>query len=175
MADPPVTPVLRKPPGYRDPNASSRPVPKPTPPDGTFLSARTVARVEIENPNGKLTYYYGGSDVDVTVGKDRETKLGSAFVDGFTQKKKNITSLKIETQVKDRLVDDSTGEKLREAYKNKGLVVNVAVRSKVGLGVEGIKIGFLSVNVLCGDVSLKKLDNVMPKCTINMFKWINIH
>ena len=140
-------------------------------PDGTYLDAETVTRIEIKNPNGKLAIYYGGTQVGVTVGED-ETELGSKEVSGFTQGKKNTTSLKVETSVKNQLVDDGSGTKLKNGFKNKGLVVDVEARTRVGFIVQGLKIGTVGVNALCGAVSLKKLDSGdMPKCSVNLFKW----
>ncbi|KAK9279167.1 hypothetical protein L1049_012844 [Liquidambar formosana] len=49
--------------------------------DGTFLDSRTVVRVEVKNPNSKLTVYYGGTRVKVTVGED-DTELGNSEFEG---------------------------------------------------------------------------------------------
>ncbi|KAG2295887.1 hypothetical protein Bca52824_042556 [Brassica carinata] len=54
--------------------------------------------------------------------------------------------------------------------KSKDLVINVVAKTKVGLGVGGMKIGMLAVNLRCGGVSLNKLDTDSPKCTLNTLK-----
>ncbi|XP_050280189.1 NDR1/HIN1-like protein 6 [Quercus robur] len=254
MAEPPLKPVLQKPPGFRDQNFPTQSAPKPvmrtpllpqsyhpkkrrssrrsrgccrscccffcclililivivgvasaifylwflpkTPvfrlqsfriprfnvtvkPDGTYLDAQTLIRVEAKNPNGKLSLFYKDIHVNVNVkvgAKADPTELGSGKVAGFTQRKRNTTSLKVETNVKNQLVDDGEGAKLKASFKSKGLVVSVEARTGLGYIVRGLKIGPLGVKVLCGGVSLKGLeDGKIPKCTINTLKWINIH
>ena len=142
-------------------------------PDGTYLDAQTMIRVEVKNPNGKLSLFYKDIHVNVKVGpKADQTELGSGKVAGFTQRKGNTTSLKVETNVKNQLVDDGEGAKLKASYKSKGLVVSVEARTSLGYIVQGLKIGPLGVKVLCGGVSLKGLeDGKIPKCTINTLKW----
>lgn len=144
-------------------------------PDGTYLDARTVTRVEMKNPNGKLSLFYKRGRVAVTAGEE-DTDLGSEEVNGFTQGKRNTTSLKVETGVKNQLVDDGEGTRLKAGFVSKNLVVKVEVRTGVGLVVNGVRIGPLGVKVLCGGVSFNRLESgVMPKCAINTLKWINIH
>jgi hypothetical protein len=139
--------------------------------DGTYLDARTVTRVEVKNPNGKLSFFYKKSRVAVTAGEE-DTELGSADVGGFTQEKKNTTSLKVETGVRNQLVTDGEGSRLKAGFLSKDLVVNVEVRTGVGFVVNGVRLGPLGVKVLCGGVSFNRLESgVMPKCTINTLKW----
>ncbi|KAL5572048.1 hypothetical protein UlMin_021645 [Ulmus minor] len=139
-------------------------------PDGTYLDAQTVTRVEVKNPNGKLALYYGTTSIDITVGG--ETELGSKEVGGFVQAKKNATSVKVATAVKSQLVDDGSGTKLKNGYRSKDLMVNVEAKTHLGYIVQGWKIGTVGVNVHCGGRRLRKLDNGdMPRCTVNILKW----
>lgn len=143
-------------------------------PDGTYLDAGTVVRIEVKNPNGKLELYYGGTHVDVTAWGD--TELGTKDVGGFTQGKGNTTSLKVETTVKNQLVDDGIGRRLKNGYKSKELVVNIEGKTHVGYIVQGVKIGTAEVGVFCGGVSLKKLDSGdMPKCSLDLLQWYHPH
>ncbi|KAG6667019.1 hypothetical protein I3843_01G067300 [Carya illinoinensis] len=145
--------------------------------DGTYLDAQTVTRVEVKNPNGKLSLFYKQSTVKVTfsVGHEEDTEVGSKDVPEFTQGMANTTSIKVETGVKNQLVDDGEGRQLKARFHSQELVVNVEVRSGVGFFVDGLRIGPLGVKVLCGGVSLKKLETGdMPKCTVTTLKWINI-
>lgn len=137
--------------------------------DGTYLHAATLTRVEARNPNGKLRYYYGHTDVEVTAGKDKEIDLGTGSVPGFTQGTKNARSLKIETKT-DELVEDGMGPRLMSHHKSKDLVVNVVVKTTVAVIVQGRKTRPLAVKVTCGGQSLKAL-NKIPKCTIHFLKW----
>ncbi|XP_021653304.2 uncharacterized protein LOC110644705 [Hevea brasiliensis] len=143
-------------------------------PNGIYLNAATVARVEVKNPNSRLAHRYSVYQVDVTLGNDQGTELGSTTLPGFTHAKRNTTSLKIETQLKNQLIDDATGSRLKTRYKSRNLVVNVRVKTSVGLGVvKGFKIGMLAVAVLCDGITLKEDDGGhMPRCTIRTLKWL---
>lgn len=139
--------------------------------DGSYLDAHTIARFEMKNPNGKLSLFYKQSHVEVTAGKE-ETALGSTDVMGFTQGKRNTTSLKLETRVTNQLVDDGEGSRLKSSFSSKDLVVNLNVKSGVGLIVDGFRIGPLAVKVSCGGVSFKRLHSGdTPKCTVTTLKW----
>ncbi|XP_022759574.1 NDR1/HIN1-like protein 6 [Durio zibethinus] len=248
MSEPPLKPVLQKPPGYKDPNSlAAQPGFRPPPrkpvlppsfhpkkkkssccrvccccfcifflillllivvcgtvfyfwfdpklpgfhvqsfrvsrfnvtqkPDGTYLDATTTIRIEVKNPNGKMTYYYGNTEVDVSVGEgEDETELGTTQVPKFSLGKQKSTSLKVETKASNKLVADGIGNRLQTGYRSKTLPVNVEARTKVGLGVAGLKIGMVGVTVKCDGITMKQLDgDDMPKCDINMLKWLNIH
>ncbi|KAJ7951260.1 putative Late embryogenesis abundant hydroxyproline-rich glycoprotein family [Quillaja saponaria] len=143
-------------------------------PDGTYLNAETVTRVEVKNPNNKLGWYYDGTRFEISIGDD--TVLGSKNIPNFSVGKGKTTSLKVETSVKNQLINDGKGKKLKSQISSKDLMVFVDVKTKAGLILEGWKVGTVEINVLCGDVKLKNLENgEMPKCTINLLKWINIH
>ncbi|KAF8113787.1 hypothetical protein N665_0045s0031 [Sinapis alba] len=144
-------------------------------PDGASLSATAVARVEMRNPNAKLVFYYGNTAVEMSVGNGNdETGMGETTVDGFRQGPKNSTSVKVETSVKNQLLDRGLAKRLSAKFQSKDLVINVAAKTKVGFGVGGVKIGMLAVNLRCGGVSLNKLDTDSPKCILNTLKWVNI-
>ncbi|KAJ4870651.1 Late embryogenesis abundant (LEA) hydroxyproline-rich glycoprotein family [Raphanus sativus] len=144
-------------------------------PDGASLSATAVARVEMRNPNTKLVFYYGNTAVEMSVGSGNdETGMGETTVSGFRQGPKNSTSVKVETSVKNQLLDMGLAKRLSAKFQSKDLVMNVVARTKVGLGVGGIKIGMLAVNLRCGGVSLNKLDTDSPKCILNTLKWVNL-
>ncbi|KAK8570397.1 hypothetical protein V6N13_003080 [Hibiscus sabdariffa] len=248
MAEPPLKPVLQKPPGYRDPNfpaaqsgfrpPSRKPVLPPSfhqrkgesrfcrvcccsfcvflsvlillvvtgsmvfyflfdpkfpgfhvqsirmsrfnvtkKPDGTYLDAAMTTRLEVKNPNVKMTYYYSDTEFDVSVGEGGdETPAGTTVVTGFTMGKQSTTSLKVETKASNMLVADDVGNRLRTGHRSKTLAVNVEARTKLGLGVAGMKIGRVAVTVKCDGITMKQLDGGdMPKCVINMLKWLNIH
>lgn len=141
-------------------------------PDGALLSATAVARVEMRNPNTKLVFYYGNTAVEMSVGSGNdETGMGETTVNGFRQGPKNSTSVKVETTVKNQLVERGLAKRLATKFQSKDLVINVVAKTKVGLGVAGIKIGMLAVNLRCGGVSLNKLDTDSPKCSLNTLKW----
>ncbi|GAB4861640.1 hypothetical protein Ancab_036891 [Ancistrocladus abbreviatus] len=139
-----------------------------------FLDSDITIRVEVRNPNEKLTIYYG--DTKISLVADGETDLGSATVGGFTQGKKNVTVLKFRTQTEKKQIDGSTADNLSSGVKSQSVKIDAEGKTKVGIGVGSLKIGMLGVNVKCGDKSLKQLnDGDSPKCTINTLKWINIH
>ncbi|KAE8723284.1 3'-5'-exoribonuclease family protein isoform 1 [Hibiscus syriacus] len=142
-------------------------------PDGTYLDAATTMRLEVKNPNLKMTYYYGDTAFDVSFGEGGdETATGTTAVPGFTMGKQSTTSLKVETKASNMLVADDVGNRLRNGHRSKRLPVNVEARTKVGLGLAGLKIGKVAVTVKCDGITMRHLDGGdMPKCVINMLKW----
>ncbi|XP_039063361.1 NDR1/HIN1-like protein 13 [Hibiscus syriacus] len=141
-------------------------------PDGTYLDDKTTTRLEVRNANGKMSYYYGDTKVDVTVGeRGDKTELGTTTVPEFTMWKKNMTSLRAETKVSNKLVVDEVGNKLKNGYRSKSLTVNVEARTRVGVSVAWLKTGRVGLTVKCNGISEKQLDGGdMPKCAI-MLKW----
>ncbi|XP_010427784.1 PREDICTED: uncharacterized protein LOC104712550 isoform X2 [Camelina sativa] len=140
------------------------------------LTAEATARLDFRNPNGKLWYHYGDSDVEVSVGDgDFETSLGSTRVNGFVEKPRNRTVVNVPIKVKKQQVDDPTVKRLKAEMKSKKLVVRVTAKTKLGLAVGRRKIVTVGVSISCGDVRLRELDSKMSKCTIKMLKWIKLH
>ncbi|CAN8284482.1 unnamed protein product [Cochlearia groenlandica] len=138
------------------------------------LSATAVARVDVKNPNSKLVFYYGDTDLEMSVGQGNDlTAMGETDVKGFRQDPKNSTSLRVETSVENKLVEKVSAKRLAAEFQSKDLVISVVAKTKVGVGVAGVKIGMLAVNLRCGGVSLNKLDTDSPKCTLNTLKCYN--
>ncbi|KAI5598776.1 hypothetical protein POPTR_002G167300v4 [Populus trichocarpa] len=141
--------------------------------DGTYLTAKMVARIEVRNPNENIIYHFGESKVETTAGDD-EVNLGSTTLPEFTQGKKNTTSLEIETSVNNELIEDGIGSKILDQFTSKKLKVDMDVKTSIGIGVEGVKTGLLGVEVVCGGVTLKETSTEMPRCIISTLKWIII-
>jgi hypothetical protein len=141
----------------------------------SFLSADTTSVLDFRNPNGKLTFYYGDTDVAVILGeKDFETNLESTKVKGFIEKPGNRTAVIVPTTVRKRQVDDPTAKRLQVELKSKKLLVTVTAKTKVGLAVGSRKIVTVGVSLRCGGVILQTLDSKMAQCTIKMLKWIKL-
>ncbi|GMH17292.1 hypothetical protein Nepgr_019133 [Nepenthes gracilis] len=138
--------------------------------DATYLDSEMTVRVEVKNPNEKLTIYYGETTVSLTA--DGETNFGSSSFPGFSQGTKNVTILKFTMKVANEVIDDSTGKILSGRIKSKAMRIDAEAKTKIGVGAGSVKIGMLGVNVLCGDFSLQLLSyGDPPKCTINTLKW----
>ncbi|MBA0646205.1 hypothetical protein Goklo_014186 [Gossypium klotzschianum] len=191
MSDAPFPSALNKPPGYNDPNspAGFKPPPrKPVLPPSfrpkkkkgsvccccfcisfSILIALIIifAAVFYFSVNPKLPRFH----VRVGEGED-ETELGTAKVPKFTSRKQNTTSLKVETKASNKQVDNTLANRLLSGYKSKSLAVNVAARTKVGVGVAGLKTGMLGVTVKCKGITMKQLDgDDMPNCLIHTLRW----
>ncbi|KAL2892055.1 NDR1/HIN1-like protein 13 [Bienertia sinuspersici] len=137
-------------------------------PDGTaVLNSQITIRVEVKNPNSKIKIYYG--ETEVSLKGDEETQLGSASVGAFEQPTNNVTLLRVTAKVDKQEVDGAVGKKLMERVKNKLVVVNAEVKTKIGIGVFNTKFGMIPVEVNCGGVTLKQLNhgNTSPKCSFN--------
>ncbi|GAB2289944.1 hypothetical protein Dimus_024242 [Dionaea muscipula] len=138
-----------------------------------YYSEVTV-RVEARNPNERVVIYYGDTTVSLTA--DEDVSLGSATVSGFAQGTKNVTLLKFVARVTGQEIDDVIGKMVAARVKSHAVVIDAEAKTKVGLGFGSFKVGMLGVNVICGDVTLKELNNGdPPKCTLNTLKWINLH
>lgn len=120
-----------------------------------------------------MTYYYGNTDVDVSIGEGKdETDLGTTAVPEFTLGTHKSTSLKVETKTSNKMVVDGIGSRLLSKYQSKTLPINVEARTKVGLGLAGLKIGMVGVNIKCDGIAMKQLGSgEVPKCVINVLKW----
>ncbi|XP_023526806.1 NDR1/HIN1-like protein 6 [Cucurbita pepo subsp. pepo] len=243
MAEPPLKPVLQKPPGYKDPNLTAPPVPRPPvrklilpsplsqnnkkrrsccrrfccflclfvvilivvivaaggflylwfepklpvfhlqsfriskfnvtdKADGSYLNAKTIGRIEIKNPNEKLSLNYRDIEVVTAAGEGTRIELGSTIVPSFIQSKENTTSWKIETMVSNEIVDGGAGRKLNSGNRTGELVVIVEARTKIGFVVNGRRMPRVKIEVACGGVSLKRLDGGnTPKCSIHLPRW----
>ncbi|XP_039021369.1 NDR1/HIN1-like protein 6 [Hibiscus syriacus] len=142
-------------------------------PHGTHLDAAATMAIEVKNPNRKMTYYFGDTVVDASVGKGGdETELGTMKVPKFTSKKQSTTSLKVETKASNKQADDAVADRLLAGYKAKSLAVNVAAKTKVGVGVGGLKIGMLGVTVNCKGITMKQLaGGDTPNCVTHTLRW----
>lgn len=148
--------------------------------DGLYLDVSTESRVELKNPNQKLGLYYGSSQVYIrllNVGGD-EIDLGSKTLPGFTQEKRNATSLKVVTPLTHvELVGgdrDREVKKLKSDVQRKLLRVTVEVRTKLGIKLnDNLRIGSVVVIAKCKNVQLKRIqvEGFMPKCSIHLWDW----
>jgi len=66
-------------------------------PDGDYLDASTVTRVEIKNPNSKMAWYFGGTSFAISTDGGGDLNLGFTTIPGLTIKAKEVTILKAET------------------------------------------------------------------------------
>ncbi|MCL7036970.1 hypothetical protein MKW94_005309 [Papaver nudicaule] len=141
---------------------------------GTYLDAVTDVRFETTNPNTKLEFMY--DDINVRISYEDTADLGTATVPAFTQGRKNTTVLDFETSVKHLLIDDDIGGRLKNQLHDNNMVVDVEVKTRVGVGVGSLKFGMMDVKVVCENVQVKSNGGGSePKCKINLLKWINIH
>ncbi|CAN1271591.1 NDR1/HIN1-like protein 13 [Linum perenne] len=139
----------------------------PKPNQGTYFSAAVSASVQITNPNDKININYGETHVEITLGADMDTDMGSTTLPPFEQTSKQITSLKVDTSVKDQLLDKDEEERLPRQFRDKSLVVNLEVKSSVGFEVFGLNIGMFAVQVTCNGMTLREIDSGRsPECTI---------
>ncbi|XP_028770393.1 NDR1/HIN1-like protein 13 [Neltuma alba] len=142
--------------------------------DGVYLDASTVTRVEVKNPNSKIQWYFGQTMFGIST-DDGNVNLGEKTIPAFSIKAKEVTLLKAETRVKDQILLDSEGKNLRGKFRSREFVPSVEVQTRVGMSVQSLKIGTVGISVVCGEVTLKKLEGgAMPKCTITLLKWIKI-
>lgn len=105
-------------------------------------------------------------------GDNGELNLGSTKVAGFTVKERDMTELKAETKVRRVALDERQRRRLKGAFDSKALMPSVEVRTRTGVSVQGWKSMMLGIIVVCGDVTMRQLDNgAMPLCSLTLFKW----
>ncbi|OIV91989.1 hypothetical protein TanjilG_07728 [Lupinus angustifolius] len=140
-------------------------------PDGVYLNAETIAKVEVKNKSGKMGWLFDETKVDVTA-ENGDLDLGTTTVPGFEVKEKEMKELNAGTKIKDIALNERLGKKVG----GKEIVPVVNIRTKSGVGLSGWKSWKIGVSVVCGDKSLKQLEaGDTPKCTLTTLKWIKIH
>lgn len=143
-------------------------------PDGAYLDARTVTRVEVKNPNSKIQWYCGETRFAIST-DGGDLNLGSKTIPGFTINAKEVTILKAETSVTGQILGDKEGKDLKGKFRSREFVPSVEVRTRAGVKLEELKIGTVGITVVCGEVTLKKLQGgEMPKCSITLLKWYTL-
>lgn len=146
--------------------------------DGTHLDVQAVTSVEVKNPNPKLDIYYSeGFEMSLSIGDENDGGfgIGTKEVKGFTQRHRNTTYVKVESGVRNKVVEQPVGKKLLGQFKSKEIKVALEGKTRIGYVIQGWRVGTMQINVLCGSVRLKNVDaGDMPKCTINAFKWYAI-
>lgn len=142
--------------------------------DGAFLNADTAARVEVKNRSGKMTWHF--ADIKLSVSADNgDLNLGSSEVAKFSVKEKDVTSVKVETSVRNEALDERQRRRLKSSVVSKALVPSVEVGTKTSVGVQGWKSPSISVTVECGGVTMRQLDQGdSPLCSITLLKWIKL-
>ncbi|KAI3974852.1 hypothetical protein MKX01_004963 [Papaver californicum] len=140
--------------------------------DGAYLDALTDVRFETTNPNSKLEFAY--DDITVRISYEDNVDLGTAVVPAFRQGRRSTTVLSFKTSTKHLLIDDDMGLRLKNQLHDNNMVVDVEVKTRVGVVIESWKLGMMDVKVVCENVQVKS-NGGDPKCKINLLKWINIH
>ncbi|KAJ6344040.1 hypothetical protein OIU76_005720 [Salix suchowensis] len=69
---------------YRDSPSGNLRVTKKS--DGTYLTAKMVARIEVRNPNEKIMYHFGESEVGTTMGDEEVSLVQEQETEGVTLK-----------------------------------------------------------------------------------------
>ncbi|KAL5993560.1 hypothetical protein ACLOJK_014485 [Asimina triloba] len=138
--------------------------------DGTYLDSQTVVRLLAKNPNSKMGFSYGRTEVRVRA--KGAVGLGSGWVAAFDQDAGESKVVSVSMKVNNQLVDDDVGRRLKGQFQSKQMVVDAEVRTRFGVRIGGLSMGKVPVRVLCTDVRLHKTHGKgSPKCRINIFKW----
>ena len=139
--------------------------------DGAYLDADTAARVEVKNRNRKMVWYFEDTEVDVSA-NNADLNLGSAKVAGLEVKEKEVAELKVETRVKGVALDERQRKRVKGMVQSRGLVPNVEVRSRAGVGTQRWKSGKIGVTLVCGGGTMRQLENGdAPICTVTVLRW----
>ncbi|KAJ0989305.1 hypothetical protein J5N97_007661 [Dioscorea zingiberensis] len=147
------------------------------------FDAAVAVTIQAVNPNGKMGLTYSDLEAVVSVADDDgDVDLGTATALGFAQGRRNSTPVRFAVVAKEVVVDESVASRMAARYRSKELSFVVEVRTKVGVRVGGKSTGRVPIRVECGAVSLKQTarvntenDSTLPRCHINLLRWINLH
>ncbi|PIN00568.1 hypothetical protein CDL12_26928 [Handroanthus impetiginosus] len=144
--------------------------------DGPELDAETTVGVEIKNPSRNLGLEYGKSRVSLNA-INGNVNLGEQLLNGFTQDKNNVTTLKFVMKVKNEILDEKSAQELKNGYKSKNLMVNVAVKTGIGFKGSGWKTGVVPAEVVCEGVRLNRVQagGASPECRFMLVNWLSIN
>ncbi|KAK2365308.1 NDR1/HIN1 protein [Trifolium repens] len=143
-------------------------------PDVSYLDADTVTMVEVKNRNTKMVWHFEQSNVQIWA-ENGELNLGSTKVAAFDVSVRNMTALKAETNVRKEVLDAKQRRRLKSVFDSKALTPSVEVKTKTNVRVQGWNSMMVDVTVVCGDVTLRQIQNGdMPHCSFTIFKWIKI-
>lgn len=146
--------------------------------DGPALSAQSNVVVEIKNPNQKLGIEYNWISVSLSAANGINADLGEQTVPGFSQGRDNVTTLKFGMKVQNEIVDDQSAEGLKKGFKSRNLLVNVEIRSRIGVKASGwTTTGFVPVTVMCAGIRLNRVEGGgdMPKCRVELLDWYDYY
>ncbi|CAJ1961238.1 unnamed protein product [Sphenostylis stenocarpa] len=142
--------------------------------DGAYLDADTATRVEVKNRSGKMSWHFGKIKFSVSA-DNGDLRLGSSKVAGFTVKSKGLAQVKAETKVRKLALDGRQRRRLKGTVESKALIPTVRVRTNTGVGLQGWKSPSITITVVCGGVTMRKLEKGDPPlCTITLLKCENI-
>ncbi|XP_061363385.1 NDR1/HIN1-like protein 13 [Gastrolobium bilobum] len=139
--------------------------------DGAYLDADTATRVEVKNRNSKIVWQFEQTSLQI-LADNGDLNLGSTKVSGFTVKEKGMSQWKGETSVRGEALDAKQKRKLKSMIESKALIPTVEVQTRTGFSMQGWKSGTLGISVVCGDVTMRQIENGdMPRCSVTVLKW----
>ncbi|KAL2479247.1 Late embryogenesis abundant (LEA) hydroxyproline-rich glycoprotein family [Forsythia ovata] len=141
---------------------------------GPALDAQSSLNIEIKNPNTHFELEYDKTRVVLNAGNG--ANLGEQTLNGFTQGKNNVTTLKFTIKASRELMAKKDADMILKGFKNKNLVLSTEVRTGIGLKGNGWKTGTVQVNVICAGMKLNQIHNgAMPKCRVKLFDWVYVN
>lgn len=143
--------------------------------DGPTLNSHMSASIEFKNANKNIKMVYDRIALSWYSNDIASGEIGQGTVPGFVQEPNNVRDAKF--SVKGNLpLDHSSAKKVTNKFRAKSLMINVEVRTGIGMVLSGLKIGTVEVKLSCEASSLKQIqDGAMPKCKVFVFRLINIY
>ncbi|CAK8544885.1 unnamed protein product [Lathyrus sativus] len=139
--------------------------------DGSQLDANSITMVYIKNRNTKIEWHFDQSSVQIWA-ENGDLNLGSTKVAGFDVKVRGISKMKVETKVRDEVLDGRQKRRLKSVIQSKALKPSVEVRTRTGVKIQGWKSMTIGVTLVCGGVTVRQIQNGdSPLCSFTIFKW----
>ncbi|KAA8516137.1 hypothetical protein F0562_019316 [Nyssa sinensis] len=177
-----MQPVLRKPPGYRDPSAlgqtptrlltRSRGFPLPYRPEKKrrsccwlfccFICIAILVLLFIIIVSGGVFYIWFEPRLPIFHLKSFQfirfnvtVNPDGTYLNSQTVIRVEVRNAKLEVEVMNELVEDGVVKKLKDGFRSKSLVVSAEIQSGIGLRSGGWDTNTVGIKVLCGHVNLK--------------------
>lgn len=139
--------------------------------DGGSLDADTITMVDIKNRNPKIAWHFDQSSVQIWA-DNGDLNLGSTKVAAFDVKVRDTSKLKVQTKVRDQVLDERQKKRLKSVFESKALIPNVEVKTRTGFNIQGWKSITIGVTVVCGGATIRQIQNGdSPHCSFTILKW----
>lgn len=140
--------------------------------NGATLDSQIDISIEFKNTNkNNIKFVYDRTTMLLHGNSlSGDLNLGQRTVPGFSQGRNNVTVVKFTMKGKEAL-NGQDAKRVTEQFRAKSLMMTVELSMEIGIEVNGLSTGTVSVNIVCGASTLKDIQNgAIPKCRVLIFR-----